>query len=177
MNVQMLRERYTNCSVEKIFTVIFLFGLFLRTILPNLKLLHHDEAIHAWFSYELLTKGVYQYDPMYHGPFLYYLMAGFFRIFGDSDLIARFVPAIFGTLIILLIYGIYKTGWLSRNHSIWAALFFACSPDMVYFSRFLRHDIFQLFFSILLLVAILGYLEYKKSGWAYLRVAAAVDCA
>lgn len=173
MNVQMLRERYTNCSVEKIFTVIFLFGLFLRIILPNLKLLHHDEAIHAWFSYELLTKGVYQYDPMYHGPFLYYLMAGFFRIFGDSDLIARFVPAIFGTLIILLIYGIYKTGWLSRNHSIWAALFFACSPDMVYFSRFLRHDIFQLFFSILLLVAILGYIEYKKSGWAYLAGVAA----
>ncbi len=168
MNIQVLRERYTHCSVAKIFGIIFLAGFILRVILPNLKLLHHDEAIHAWFSYELLTKGVYQYDPMYHGPFLYYITAAMFRIFGDSDLIARLLPAVFGSAIIILIYGIYRTGWLSKNHAVWAALFFAFSPDMVYFSRFLRHDIFQLFFTVLLLLAILAYIEFKKPGWAFL---------
>ncbi|NLV25770.1 MAG: TIGR03663 family protein [Methanomicrobiales archaeon] len=168
MNFESLRDKCANCSIEKIFGVIFLAGLFLRVIVPNLKLLHHDEAIHAWFSYELITKGVYQYDPMYHGPLLYYLTAGFFRIFGDNDLVVRLLPALFGTAIIILIYGIHRTGWLSRNQAIWSAIFFAVSPNMVYFSRFLRHDIFQLFFTVLLLLSILAYLEYKKPGWALL---------
>ena len=168
MNIQVLRERYAQWTVEKIFVIIFLAGFILRVILPNLKLLHHDEAIHAWFSYELLTKGIYQYDPMYHGPLLYYLTAALFRFFGDSDLIVRLLPAMFGSAIILLIYSIYKTGWLSGNHAIWAGLFFAFSPDMVYFSRFLRHDIFQLFFTVLLLFAILAYIEFKRPGWAFI---------
>lgn len=166
MYLQRIREKCNECQIEKVIGIIFLAGLFLRIIVPNLKLLHHDEAIHAWFSYELLTKGTYQYDPMYHGPLLYYLTALFFRIFGDSDLVARLLPAVFGSAIILLVYGIYKTGWLSRNQTIWTALFFALSPDMVYFSRFLRHDIFQLFFTVLLLLAVLAYLESKKGYWA-----------
>ena len=62
----------------------------------DLKLFHHDEAIHAWFSYELLTKGAWVYDPSYHGPFLYYVTAGMFSLFGASDLVARLLPALFG---------------------------------------------------------------------------------
>ena len=168
MLVQTIREKIERCSVEKIIAWIFFVGLLVRFSLPDFKVLHHDEAIHAWFSYELLTKGIYQYDPTYHGPLLYYLAAGAFRIFGDSDIVARMLPALFGSAIILLIYGIHKTGWLSRNHTIWAAIFFALSPNMVYFSRFLRHDIFQLFFTILLLLSILLYLERKQSIWAVL---------
>jgi uncharacterized protein (TIGR03663 family) len=168
MNVHELRDRYNQWSVQKIFAVVFLAGFFLRIVVPNLKLLHHDEAIHAWFSYELLTKGTYQYDPMYHGPLLYYLTAMVFRVCGDSDLIVRLLPALFGSAIILVMYGLYKTGWVSKNHAIWAALFFAISPDMVYFSRFLRHDIFQLFFTVLLLFAIIAYIEWKKPVWALL---------
>ena len=168
MNILKFREKIAIFSIEKIIGIIFLIGLILRVLLPNLKLLHHDEAIHAWFSYELVTKGVYQYDPMYHGPFLYYLTAGIFKFLGDSDLVVRLLPAVFGSAIILLIYGIYKTGWLSRNQTIWSAIFFAISPDMVYFSRFLRHDIFQLFFTVLLLLSIIAYIEFKKPGWAIL---------
>ena len=66
---------YNRLSAGKILLAIFLVGLLIRIIEPNLKLLHHDEAIHAWFSFELLTKGTYQYDPMYHGPLLYYITA------------------------------------------------------------------------------------------------------
>jgi uncharacterized protein (TIGR03663 family) len=131
----------------------------LRFIFPELKLLHHDEAIHAWFTYELITKGTYLYDPMYHGPLLYYLTGAAFLFFKDSDLIARLLPAFFGTLIIPLFWVLHREGWLSRYHAIIAALLFAISPSMVYFSRFLRHDIFQLFFTILLLVLLLMYFE------------------
>ena len=166
MNTHTISQKINSVSIEKSITIIFFIGLITRIIVPNLKLLHHDETIHAWFSYELLTKGKYLYDPMYHGPLLYYLTAGAFRIFGDSDLVVRLLPALFGSAIILLLYLLYKTGWLSRNHTLWASIFYALSPDMVYFSRFLRHDIFQLFFTILLLIAIISYFEKKNAWWA-----------
>ena len=40
---------------------------------------HHDEAIHAHASYNLLENGIYRYDPTYHGPLLYYLTAATYR--------------------------------------------------------------------------------------------------
>ncbi|HMZ32343.1 MAG TPA: TIGR03663 family protein, partial [Methanoregulaceae archaeon] len=77
------------CSFRNLFLLIFLLGILLRFLSLDLKLFHHDEAIHAWFSYRLMTEGIYAYEPMYHGPFLYYVTAGMFTLFGDSDLVAR----------------------------------------------------------------------------------------
>ena len=153
-------------SFERCFLLILILTIILRFAFLDLKLFHHDEAIHAWFSYELVTKGVYAYDPMYHGPLLYYLTAGMFWLFGQSDLIARLLPALFGTLLIPLVYFIYRLGYLDKRQALVAALFIAISPDLVYFSRFLRHDIFQLFFTLLILVALLYYLNSGKLRFA-----------
>ena len=79
-------------TFERLFILIFILALVLRFAVLDLKLLHHDEAVHAWFSYESLTKGAYAYDPMYHGPFLYYVTAGMFALLGDTDLVARLLP-------------------------------------------------------------------------------------
>jgi uncharacterized protein (TIGR03663 family) len=155
-------------SFKYLFLAIFLLGLFLRLYALDLKLLHHDEAVHAWFAYKLVTEGTYTYDPMYHGPLLYFLTAGMFFVFGDSDLVARILPALFGAAIIPLIYAIYRLGYLDQRQTLIAALFVAISPNLVYFSRFLRHDIFQLFFTVLILVALLAYLERGKLRYALL---------
>ncbi|HVP94777.1 MAG TPA: flippase activity-associated protein Agl23, partial [Methanoregulaceae archaeon] len=155
-------------TFERLFIVIILIAIVLRFLFLDLKLLHHDESIHAWFSYELLTKGSYTYDPMYHGPFLYYVTAGMFWLFGQSDLVARLLPALFGTLLVPLVYYIYRLGYLDKKQALVAALFIAVSPDMVYFSRFLRHDIFQLFFTLLILVALLWYLNSGKFRYVLL---------
>ncbi|MCU0629755.1 MAG: TIGR03663 family protein [Methanoregulaceae archaeon] len=155
-------------SVERCFLLIIILTVFLRFAFLDLKLLHHDEAIHAWFAYELVTKGAYSYDPMYHGPLLYYLTAGMYWLFGQSDLIARLLPALFGVLLVPLIYFIYRLGYLDKRQALIAALFVAISPDLVYFSRFLRHDIFQLFFTLLILVALLYYLNSGKLRYALL---------
>ncbi len=160
-------------SFERIFFLIFLLTIFLRFWQLDLKLLHHDEAIHSWFSYELLTTGGWVYDPSYHGPFLYYVTAGMFHLFGDSDLVARLLPSLFGTMLIPLVYCIYRIGYIDKKQTIFAALLLALSPDMVYFSRFLRHDIFMLFFSLLLLVAILYYFEYGLTRFAIIAAIAA----
>ncbi len=155
-------------SFNRCFILIILLAITLRFAFLDLKLFHHDEAIHAWFSYELVTKGAYVYDPMYHGPLLYYLTAGMFWLLGQSDLIARLLPALFGTLLIPLVYYIYRLGYLDEKQAIVAALFVAISPDLVFFSRFLRHDVFELFFTLLILVALLYYLNSGKLRFALL---------
>lgn len=162
-------------SFRNLFLVIFLLGLFLRLFALDLKLFHHDEAVHAWFSYKLMTEGSYAYDPMYHGPFLYYATAAMFTLLGDTDLVARILPALFGAAIIPLIYGIYRLGYLDQRQTLVAALFVAISPNLVYFSRFLRHDIFQLFFTVLILVALLAYLERGRLRYA-LIAGLAIGC-
>jgi uncharacterized protein (TIGR03663 family) len=160
-------------TFERIFILILIIAFFLRFFLLDLKLLHHDEAIHSWFSYELLTKGAWQYDPSYHGPFLYFVTAGMFALLGPSDLVARLLPSLFGFAIIPLVYAIYRLGYLNKNQTLIAALLIALSPDMVYFSRFLRHDIFMLFFTFLLLVAILYWFERGQMRFAVLAAVAA----
>jgi uncharacterized protein (TIGR03663 family) len=160
-------------TFERIFFLILILAFLLRFLLLDLKLLHHDEAIHSWFSYELLTKGAWQYDPSYHGPFLYFVTAGMFALLGPSDLVARLLPSFFGFAIIPLIYYIYRIGYINKNQVLVAALFIAISPDMIYFSRFLRHDIFMLFFTMLLLVAILYWFERGTTRFAVLAAVAA----
>jgi len=160
-------------TFERVFILILLLAIFLRFWTLDLKLLHHDEAIHSWFSYTLLTTGAWQYDPSYHGPFLYYVTAGMFSVFGASDLVARILPAVFGTLLIPLVYCIYRLGHITKAQTLLVALFLALSPDMVYFSRFLRHDIFMLFFTMLLLVAILYYLDRGQSRYIIVGAIAA----
>ncbi|MCC7555618.1 MAG: TIGR03663 family protein [Methanoculleus marisnigri] len=164
------RERLL--SFEGLFLLIFLATIALRFYSLDVKLFHHDEAIHAWFSYRLLTEGTYTYDPMYHGPFLYYVTAGIFSLLGDSDLVGRLIPALLGTLLVPLVYPIYRLGYLDKKQTIVAALFLAVSPNMVYFSRFLRNDIFIAFFTMVLLVALLYYFERHKVQYALIAGAA-----
>ncbi len=157
-------------SFSRLFLVLFIFSLILRFAYLDLRLLHHDEAVHAWFAYDLLVKGNYVYDPMYHGPFLYYVTAGMFTLLGQSDIVARILPSVFGSLLIPLVYAIYRLGYLDERQTLVAGLFLALSPDLIYFTRFLRHDIFQLTFSLIAVVALLYY--QRKGQFRYAAIAA-----
>ena len=49
--------------------------LVLRLIDLGDKPFHHDESLHAWFAWQLVTGDGYHYDPVYHGPVQFYLIA------------------------------------------------------------------------------------------------------
>ena len=52
--------RYPRTAISRTtiaFALILIIAFILRFWQLDLKLLHHDEAIHSWFSYELLTAG------------------------------------------------------------------------------------------------------------------------
>jgi len=53
----------------------------------------HDESIHAWESWKLVTGQPYRHNPIYHGPFLYHFTAFIFLLFGHSDYTGRLSPA------------------------------------------------------------------------------------
>jgi uncharacterized protein (TIGR03663 family) len=97
---------------------------------------HPDEAIHAWFALGLKS---YHYDPTYHGPLLYHLLAATFAVIGASDFSARLVPAALGVLLLWLVLWPGRR-FLEARAALWSGFFLAVSPVVVAYSRRLLHD-------------------------------------
>ena len=159
--------------------IVFFVGLMAIAILTRLvdlgsRAYHHDEGIHAYFSNYFLQTGAYTttagygggYDPTYHGPFLYHLVAFGFFLFGTNDAIARLMPAIFGIILIGLIWLLRP--FIGRAGALIAMLLVIISPSLSYYSRSLRHDIFALTGCLLLFVSILWFMRTHQARWVYL---------
>lgn len=130
----------------------------------------HDESIHAWESWKLVTGQGYVHNPVYHGPFLYHSTALIFALFGHNDYTGRLDPALFG--IALTILPLFLRRWLGKRGVLVTTLLMAVSPVMMHRSRYLRMDVFAVTFNLLLLIAILRYLDQRKTGDLYLASAA-----
>jgi uncharacterized protein (TIGR03663 family) len=134
------------------------------------RMLHHDESLHAVYSYYLYIGKGYIHDPMMHGPFLFELNALVYFLLGATDATARVAPALIGTILVGLPY--LMRDRLGRTGAIAAAALLTISPTILYYSRFIRHDIYQIFFMTLLVVGAFRYLAEKKNRWLYLAVVA-----
>ena len=108
-------------------------------------------------------------DPAAHGPLLFELNALVYIVLGVSDTSARLAPAVVGTLLVGLPFFLRRQ--LGRTGAIVAATLLALSPSILYYSRFLRHDIYQIFLMLLLVVAVFGYLERRTRGTLLLATA------
>ena len=129
-------------TLEKwLFLLIFAIGVGLRLYDLGVRPYHHDESIHAVFSWKIVKEGLknYSYDPVYHGPVLYYAAALVMVVFGDNDFTGRLSAVLFGLAVMALAWPLRR--YLGR----WGALSFLAlvvfSPSWTYFTRFLRHDI------------------------------------
>ena len=131
---------------------------------------HHDESMHAFYSWELFRGRGFVHNPLLHGPFLYHANALIYFLFGASDYTSRVAPALFGVGIVIAPYFLRK--WLGRYGALAAAAMFAISPGFLYFSRFIRMDIFAAGFEILMFIAIIKYLDERKDLYLYLLAAA-----
>ncbi|HIH45454.1 MAG TPA: TIGR03663 family protein [Candidatus Methanoperedenaceae archaeon] len=143
------------------FSAIVLGALALRLYMLDARVFHHDESAVGSFVYTLFTKGTYTYDPVFHGPFMYYLTDLVFGVLGDTEFAARLMPALFGTATIVLLYPLRSyTGDLGL---LVASALFAISPAMMYYSRFFREDSFVVFFSLFAVVCGIKYAENMQS--------------
>lgn len=122
--------------------------------------LHHDESLHAYYSWNLYQNGVYNHLPLMHGPFQFFANAFIFLLFGASDYTSRILPAIFGTLLIGLPFFLRRQ--LGTAGALATAFFITVSPTMLYYSRFARNDIYIAAFTVGLMICIWRYVDERK---------------
>ena len=131
--------------------------------------IHHDESLHATYSWYLYQGRGYQHNPMMHGPFQFHANALVFFLAGDSDYTARLVYALFGAALVGLPW--FLRGWLGRTGALTVATLLAFSPSFLYFSRFARNDIIMAVWTLGMVIAIWRYLREKRSRDLYLLAA------
>lgn len=133
---------------------------------------HHDEAVHAHFADELLTRGVYRYDPTYHGPLLFFVTAPVFAVLGESAATVRLYPALAGTLLVAVPLLLRRR--IGAGTAWWCGALVAISPTFLYYSRFGRNDVPVALFTA---AALAFFLRVRRGGWkwiAWAGVAAAL---
>ena len=142
--------------------VLFLSALAIISRLSYLgvRTFHHDESLDAWFSLKYLDGTYKGYDPVYHGPLRFYITAAFFWLFGQSDSIARLLPAISGIAVVALPW-IWRRNLGLMGTPLTVTLILT-SPTMLYFSRFGREDSFFLLLTFLTAITLLSFLATPK---------------
>jgi predicted membrane-bound mannosyltransferase len=170
-SVEAPASRSAVAAVRGVSVETALYGLFLvlavLTRFWNLgaKALHHDESLHAYFSWIYETGGGYRHDPLMHGPFLFHIEALVFLLFGDSDASSRYAPAFFGVIMVGLPYLLRGPRYLGRWGALAASFLLLISPAILYQSRYIRHDIFTIVPTLLLFICIVRYLEVPERRW------------
>ena len=148
-----------------LYALILLAGVLTRFWDLGSRALHHDESLHAYFSWLLATGQNYAHDPLMHGPFLFHMNALIYALLGASDASSRFSAALFGVILIALPILLRGERHLGRWGALTASTLFLISPALLYQSRYIRHDIFTVVGALVLFIAIMRYIERPARGW------------
>lgn len=129
-----------------------------RLWLLGARVMSHDESLHVYFSWLLSTGKGFVHNPMMHGPLLFESTAVIDALLGASDFTSRLVPALLGTLIVVAVPQLLKK-WLGSAGALGASLLFLISPFILYYSRYIRHDIIVIAWVLAAVVLIFRHLE------------------
>ncbi|MBA4385645.1 MAG: hypothetical protein C0410_12980 [Anaerolinea sp.] len=155
---------------------IVYFFIYLAAILTRLlglgsRVMSHDESLHVFYSWLITTGGGYIHSPMMHGPFLFESTSLVNFLFGANDFASRLVPAVMGILIVIFIPQLLKP-WIGKTGAMVGSLLLLVSPYMLYYSRYIRHDILVIAWMLLTVFAILGFLFNRKEKYLVILVTA-----
>lgn len=153
-------------SIEVLaYLVIGLLAIVTRFWDLSSRAMNHDESLHTYFSWLYFDEFHYVHDPLMHGPLLFHLTAFAYFLFGDNDYTSRIVPAFFGVLIVLMPLLLRGRNLLGRWGALIASIMLLFSPSILYYSRFIRHDVLCLFATFGVVVAALRYLDGPSRRW------------
>ncbi|MCC6381095.1 MAG: TIGR03663 family protein [Dehalococcoidia bacterium] len=163
-------------AVTWIVLALVALALVLRLYDLGARALHHDESLHATYSWYFAVNrqvgncvAAYCHDPLMHGPFQFHFTAAMFKLFGDGDFMSRMPAALTGTALVAT--PLLLRRWLGPVGTVAAALFLTLSPTLLYYSRFAREDIYVWLWTVLLFVSVWRYLDDGRDRW--LGIAAA----
>jgi Dolichyl-phosphate-mannose-protein mannosyltransferase len=155
---------------QALYGVLLLLSLIVHLWGLDNRALHHDETLHAAFSYYVMTGKGFVHDPLLHGPFLYFWGAFIYFLFGDSNYTARLGAALFGSVLTVLPYLLRRE--LGRGTALLASLALLLSPVILYVGRFIRHDIYAVTFELIVFISIVRYISTRRTLWLYLGAGA-----
>jgi Predicted membrane protein len=160
ITLENIRSLITKSRYIQILIVLTIAGFFLRFYNLGYNSLWLDEATTYTYSsasfagiWGLTAGGEFN-------PPLFYWIEHVMLVFGNSEAILRFVPALLGVLSIPVFYLVGKE-FLDRNTGIIAAAACAVSPFLIYYSQEARAYAVMLFF---VAIAMLFFLKAMKSG-------------
>ncbi|MGE0133836.1 MAG: flippase activity-associated protein Agl23 [Dehalococcoidia bacterium] len=176
MSVQRLRAPRFDAVTWAVLGLVVV-ALVLRLYDLGVRALHHDESLHATYSWYFSIgrqvgncAAAYCHDPLMHGPFQFHFMAAMFKLFGDGDFMARVPAALTGTALVAT--PLLLRRWLGPVGTVAAALFLTLSPTLLYYSRFAREDIYIWLWTVLLFVSVWRYLDDGRDRWLGIAAAA-----
>ncbi len=152
-------------DTAKLFTwenlIIFLIlalAIVSRFALLGERVMSHDEVNHVVPSYELYQGHGYTHDPVTHGPFQFHAIALSYFLFGDSDFTSRVPAALFSVSAVAFVLFAFRR-YLGHTGALIAGLLFLISPFLLFYGRYTRNEAFIELVGVVMIYAILRYLE------------------
>ena len=149
---------YLRLNWEKIAWIALVIAAFiLRVYDVGARTMSHDESLHTTYSYNLYNGTGFRHDPLMHGPLLFHLTALSYFIFGPSDFSARFPVVLLGTGVVAMMW--WARPWLGKLGAFLTAVMLAFSPSLLFHSRYIRHDLYAIFFALAVILLIFLYIQ------------------
>src|SRR5512138_551346 len=149
-----------------IFGTIMLLAVVSRFYNLGARVMSHDESLHTYFSWLYYKGSGYQHNPMMHGPLQFHLIALSYFLFGASDFTARIPAAVFNIATIAMAWPWRR--YLGKSGGLVAAFLMLISPVMLFYGRYVREDPYAIFSGVVMLYAVLRYLEDGQRRFLYL---------
>jgi uncharacterized protein (TIGR03663 family) len=96
----------------------------------------------------VINNSSYKYDPVYHGPFLYYLGDLVFTLAGDHSLFLLRLPIVITSILAMFFVFLFKD-YLGRFGLVLSITLIVFSPGLIYFSNLANYENYFAVFSML----------------------------
>ncbi|TAK71498.1 MAG: TIGR03663 family protein [Dehalococcoidia bacterium] len=140
--------------------------------------MHHDESLHGFFSYgfkkalgqivtgQIPAHDTYKHVPFMHGPFQFIGPGFVMFIFQDGEFQSRMLAAGMGTAMVFMPFLLRKQ--LGTAGALATAFFIAFSPTLLYYSRFIREDIYTAFWTLGIVIFMWRYMATRQNRFLFL---------
>ncbi|MFK7801184.1 MAG: flippase activity-associated protein Agl23 [Anaerolineae bacterium] len=123
------------------------------------RVVSHDESLHTHYSYQYYNGDGYSHTPLMHGPFLFHATAFSYWLFGADDFTARIPVAVFGILMVFIPW--FMRSWIGRTGAIFAGIILLISPYSLYYSRYIRHDVYVIVWALIIMMGMFHYFRHR----------------
>ena len=148
-----------------LFVLILILTVFSRFYILGERVMSHDENSHVYFSWLLEQGRGYKHDPVTHGPLQFHLIALSYFLLGDNDFTARIPAALLSVATVGFMW--FYRRILGKAGAMIAAVLFLISPYILYYGRYARNESLVGLFGVIMLWAILKYLDSGEPRYMY----------